>query len=236
MVNKWIDFLQFKLFPPTCILCGAPGLSDLDICRECLDGLALNSSCCSRCAIPLPNSQAGSGDVCGSCLKSAPKFDSCFSPFIYEGAVADLISGLKFSAQLQSGRLLASLMRREIEGSRIKLPDIIIPIPLHSRRLRERGYNQSLELGRHLARRLQLPLDRRSCVRTRITEAQSSLPKNKRIKNVRGAFALRRKIHAGHVVLLDDVVTTGSTVNELAGVLKKSGVEQVSVWSIARTP
>jgi len=231
MVNKWIDYFQFKLFPPTCILCGAPGLPDLDICWECLNELPYNRSCCSHCAIPLPEH-----GVCGTCLKSPPRFDNCFSPFLYNGAITELITGLKFRSHLQSARLLASLLHKEMEQSGTALPDLLIPVPLHPKRLRERGYNQALELGKHLARLFQLPLDKHSCIRTRITEAQSSLPLKQRAKNVRGAFALQRDIDKAHVALLDDVVTTGNTTNELAGLLKRAGVEKVSVWSVARTP
>lgn len=232
MVNKWINFIQFQLFPPTCMLCGAPGLPGLDICFECQSELSYNRSCCSRCAVPLPSPSV---EICGACLKSPPKFDSCFSPFVYEGYVADLVSRLKFHSQLQSARLLAHLMMQEIEEQEVDLPDLMLPVPLHPSRIRERGYNQAVELGRYLSKGLKIKMDRFSCVRKRSTEAQTSLPRKKRINNVRGAFALPKEISADHVALLDDVVTTGSTAGELAALLKQSGVKRVDVWTIART-
>ena len=231
MVNNWINYLQFRLFPATCMLCGSHGDSEIDLCNECRRDFSLNASCCIRCAIPLPEN-----GLCGSCLKKPPSFDDCFSPYLYQAGIADLIGDFKFNTQLQAGRLLATLLGDAILKQQRELPDKLIPVPLHKHRLRQRGYNQSLELAKHLAKRFQLPIDNRSCVRTHYTESQSSLPKQKRKANVHQAFTVKEHFDATHVALLDDVVTTGSTVNELAKLLKLSGIEKVTVWSIARTP
>ena len=230
MVNNWINEVQSWLFPPSCILCGTVGARGGDICRECKGDLPYIEQGCSRCALPMP--QAG---VCGQCQKSPPRFDRCFAPFSYEGAIADLVSGLKFHSRLQAGRLLAELLAEQITKRGVELPEAMIPVPLHDTRLKERGYNQALELARPLAKYLSLPVAYRNCVRLKATGPQTALPRKARAKNVKGAFALTEPIQARHVVLLDDVVTTGSTVNELAKLLKRAGVKRVDVWCVART-
>ncbi|MBU0501526.1 MAG: ComF family protein [Gammaproteobacteria bacterium] len=230
MVNRWLNIIQMRLFPSSCLLCGSPGVRGMDLCGECKRDLPYIESRCSRCSIPLP--QDG---VCGQCQKSPPRFDRCFSPFSYEGLVADLVTDLKFRSRLQAGRLLAELLFEQIRQSELDLPQILIPVPLHNARLRERGYNQALELARPLASRLRLAVSYRSCVRLRATGPQSSLPRKERAKNIKGAFALKIPIQERHVALVDDVVTTGSTVDELAKLLKASGVERVDVWCVART-
>lgn len=230
MVNKWLNVLHRRLFPPTCILCGAPGSGELDICPVCKRELPFLTHQCGLCAVPLPEQ-----GICGHCQQAPPLFDRCYAPFRYEGAIAELITGLKFRARLQDSRLLAGLMTEWIDANVIALPQRLIPVPLHPSRLRERGYNQSLELAHPLARHLRIPLSHQSCVRLRATGAQSSLPRKERARNVKGAFELRGLIGARHIALLDDVVTTGSTVNELARLFKGAGVERVDVWCVART-
>jgi ComF family protein len=146
------------------------------------------------------------------------------------------VSGLKFQQKLAHGRVMAELLLAYIEQEMDEPPQLLIPVPLHRRRLRDRGYNQALELARPLSRRLGIPLDFKSCRRIRSTEPQSALQVKERRKNVRGAFEIKGKIPARHVALVDDVVTTGNTVAELARLLKRCGVVRVDVWAVARTP
>ncbi|QFY91146.1 ComF family protein [Magnetovirga frankeli] len=218
------------LFPPCCSLCGAAGVGDWDICAECLADLPRLGACCQRCALPL----AVPG-LCGACMQRSPLFDRCICPLLYQGPVPGLITGLKFHNRLAHARLLAELMWQRLEQE-VEWPELILPVPLHPLRLRQRGYNQALEIARPLARRLGRPLSIRHCRRQRATSAQSELPKRQRQKNLRGAFVLDRPLGVGHLALLDDVVTTGSTVNELARLLKGAGVQRVDVWALARTP
>jgi ComF family protein len=114
------------------------------------------------------------------------------------------------------------------------LPDCIVPVPLSKKRLRQRGFNQSAELARAVSKNYPIPLNLHAIARGRDTRAQTGLHRQQRLQNIRGAFDQVRAMDAGHVAILDDVVTTGSTVNELARVLKRAGVERVDVWSIAR--
>lgn len=219
------------LYPPRCVLCQRPGLPQLDLCANCHQALPFIARACQQCALPLA---AASHDStrCGRCLKKPPMFDASLSALRYQGAVVGLVTGYKFHDRLLYSRLLAELLLPKI--LRGPLPDCIIAVPLHQRRLRARGFNQSHELGKIIAARLQLPLLSHAVVRTRDTPQQTGLDARQRRKNIRGAFEVVQPLDYQHVALVDDVVTTGSTVNELARVLKKAGAQTVTVWSIAR--
>lgn len=158
-----------------------------------------------------------------------------------------LVGGLKFRARTEMIRLLADLMADAFArpaSSPVSSPaapppfrpDAIVPVPLHPRRLRERGYNQSLELARRLGRRLGLAVDHRCCARVRATPPQAALDRRARAANIRGAFRTRGPLTGRHLVLLDDVVTTGSTVAELTRTLQAAGCAEIEVWTLARTP
>jgi ComF family protein len=235
MVYEWIKNTQSKLYPPLCLLCGSSDSTNRDICSACLDDLPHNLNCCSICALPLSR-HSPDNLVCGRCLRLTPTFDHGHAAFAYSYPISGLISDFKFAGKLHYGRLLANLLISYIEAKDPDLPDLILPVPLHRSRLRERGFNQALELARPIGRHFNLPVDTHSCKRTRATAAQSNLDKKTRRKNIRGAFQLMHEIKSGHVVILDDVVTTGGTVMELASILKKGGVKRVDVWALARTP
>ena len=235
MVNKWINNIQTLLYPSTCILCGAPGDDHLDLCSRCRHELPVNSNCCKLCAAPITVS-ADHSAICGECIARPPLFDHCITPFLYRAPVSSLISGFKFQKKLGNGRLLSLLLLDFLTRKQVEIPDIIIPIPLHWGRLTERGFNQALEIARPIARHLKLSLDLSSCVRRYPTVPQMNLERRSRLQNVKGAFEIRKEIDVRHAVVLDDVVTTGATVSELAALLKKRGVEKVDIWALARTP
>ncbi|WP_241084963.1 ComF family protein [Candidatus Vondammii sp. HM_W22] len=157
------------------------------------------------------------------------------SPFHYAAPVDLLISRFKFNGKLHIGRLLSSLLGNFILQQQSRLPELITPVPLHSTRLRQRGYNQSLELARPLSRRLNIPLNYACCRRVKLTAPQSDLERGERRRNIRGAFEVTVRFQDTHIVLVDDVVTTGSTVSELAREFKRAGAKQVDVWAVART-
>ena len=143
---------------------------------------------------------------------------------------------MKFNTRLILARFFGQSLATHIIKMKTELPECIIPVPLHSSRLGQRGYNQSLELARHLSCFLRLPLNRDSLRRVRNTQAQSELPASKRKRNIRGAFTVNGQSLAGadHVAIIDDVITTGSTANEVARQLKKAGVKRIDVWACAR--
>jgi len=221
------------IYPPTCVLCGAPGDDGLDLCAGCRGDLPMIGACCPRCALPLPAPAAG---PCGACQRHPPPFAVCRAAFRYEDPLPALIGGLKFRDRFNLIRLLATLLAETLAGLDDPRPDALVPVPLHPRRLRERGYNQSLELARVIGRRLDLPVDARCCNRVRATPPQAALDQKSRRRNIRGAFAAGGDLGGRHVAVIDDVVTTGSTVGELARTLRRAGCRRVDVWTLARTP
>jgi ComF family protein len=226
----WQRLQQFVL-PWRCLLCGAPGADGIDLCTDCAIELPRNRSCCSRCALPL----ATPAELCGECQRRAPPWDAAWAPFRYGWPLDRLESRYKFGGDLAAGRALAVLWQREPRPS--VLPARVLTVPLHPARLRQRGYNQALELARPLARGLGIPLCHEVLQRTRRTDAQTELDARSRRRNVRGAFALREGVALpAHVAILDDVMTTGATLAECVRVLKRGGAERVDVWALARAP
>ncbi|HEU4669313.1 MAG TPA: ComF family protein [Dyella sp.] len=219
------------LLPPRCLLCGAAGDDDLDLCRDCAAELPRNRSCCARCALPL----AQPAPLCGRCQRQPPPWDAAWAPFRYGWPLDRLEARFKFGRDLAAGRSLAALWLREARP--LAPPALILPVPLHRARLRQRGHNQALELARPLARALGLPLRHDLLLRPRATSAQSELDAAARRRNVRGAFAVRRHAVApGHVAIVDDVMTTGSTLAECTRALRRAGARRVEVWALARAP
>lgn len=231
-VDQWLSFTQSLLYPPRCLLCGAPGEGERCLCRGCLDDLPHNPVACRLCALPLEAHEEG---VCGACLKHPPPLDGSLIPFRYAPPLDHLLLGLKFNRQLLNARLLGDLMAEAITANAEPLPDCIVPVPLHPSRLRERGYNQALELARPIARELGVEVNERLACRKLATSAQSTLEKKARKHNIRNAFVAINQ-PPEHIAIIDDVVTTGSTANELARVLRRAGATRVVVWACARVP
>jgi ComF family protein len=237
-ISKWVDrsrrWLEELLWPATCILCGRAGQPELDLCAACEADLPSNDSACAICAEPLPRG-IGVRSTCGACLRQPPPFQSTFVPFRYAYPLDHIVRGLKFRKQLVCGRVLGELFaRRLLARSEDSLPQMMIPVPLAPRRYRERGYNQASELGLTIERRTRIPVRADLVVRQRETAEQAGLDRKARRKNVKRAFAAIAPLRAQHVAILDDVVTTGSTVSELAKVLRRAGAERVEVWAMAR--
>lgn len=228
------------LLPPTCIPCGASGDDGLDLCTRCRADLPLLGLACVRCAKPLPDAVLAaspySAPLCGPCRRRSQPFERTHAAFRYEQPLPALVAGLKFSGKLNTLRLMGLLLSDHLEQDDAERPNGIVPVPLHPRRLRERGYNQALELARIVGRRLDLPLLPDGASRVRATPPQAALEAKQRKQNLRGAFAASANFSGTHLVVLDDVMTTGSTVGELARVLRRAGAARVDVWCLARTP
>lgn len=232
------------LYPPTCVLCGAAGDDGLDLCAGCRGDLPVIGPCCTRCALPFAapvRAQPTGAAVCGTCRRDPPPFSRCLAVFRYEDPLPMLVAGLKFRGRLNVLRLMGLLMARRLleadqDVSTPVLPDLIVPVPLHRRRLRRRGYNQALELAKIVAGRLRVPVSACACERQLATPPQVGLDATERLRNVRGAFRATRRLDGLRVAVLDDVVTTGGTVSEMARVLIGAGCRRVDVWTIARTP
>lgn len=236
-LQRWVDrtrsWLAQALWPPSCILCGGGGDVGIDLCRDCAADLPRNETACVVCAEPL--SGACPPQVCGACLCDPPPFCSSFVPFRYAYPLDHLVRGLKFRNELACGSVLGQLFARCLLARGEPLPDAIIPVPLAPRRYRQRGYNQASELALSIRRFTGVAVMSDVAIRERETAEQAGLDRKARRRNVSGAFATVAPLHARHVAILDDVVTTGSTVRELAEALRHAGAEQVAVWAIART-
>jgi ComF family protein len=187
--------------------------------------------CCIRCAQPLSEGQS----VCGACLKNKPEF-KVFAMFHYKTPIDQLILGLKFNNRLVNakilGELLASYLKEQYQNQ--SKPEVIIPVPLHHERLRERGYNQALELARPIAKRLKIKIDYSSVIRTKNTLAQARLSAKKRKQNIKQAFNVEKIKNYKHVAVIDDVITTGNTATELCEILYKKGIGKIDVWCCAK--
>lgn len=227
----WLRVLQHGLLPPTCLLCGAAGVDGRDLCAGCGTDLPRNTHACRGCALPLA---AGSDGGCERCRARAYSFDRAFVPFRYQAPMDFLILGLKFNRRLSHARLLGELFAGALAERGAPPPDCIIPVPLHPLRLRERGFNQALELARPSARRFNIPLLADGLRRMRHTTPQTQLDAARRHGNPRGAFAASQPLTGQRVALMDDVVTTASTVAECSRILRASGAVDIEIWAIGR--
>jgi ComF family protein len=227
-VDQWWRRLGAQLLPPRCVLCGAAGAGERDLCASCQAELPRNQPACRRCALPLAVGAAR----CGDCLKQPPAFTSACVPYRYAWPLDTLVQRLKFGAELAVGRVLGELLGEAVLAQ--PRPDLLVPVPLGRQRLVERGFNQAEELAHGVARRLAMPCAAGALRRTRETAAQSALQRAARRRNVRGAFVADAIVRGRHVALLDDVVTTAATVRECARVLRAAGAASVTLWALAR--
>ena len=218
--------LYRKVFPIPCLLCGL-ATDDQALCESCIAELPVIQQCCIHCAIPIEQ-----GQICGQCLKKPPIQDSSLSLYRYEQAVPRMMSALKYHRQIQ----LADICAREFIAyhSLATPPDLLLPIPLHPSRLRQRGYNQSLLFADTLAQLLKIPCRPELLKRVKKTATQTQLNAKQRHKNMRQAFKYDSSFVPEHVAIIDDVMTSGATTHEAARVLKRAGVETIEVWTIAR--
>lgn len=214
------------LLTQDCLLCADNSVRDI-LCDACTAELPrLPKEHCPRCALPTPNSE-----ICGRCLANPPHYDSTQSAFSYDFPLDKLVQSFKYGHQLALAGYLGQQIAALAEGIDA---DLIIPLPLHPTRLRERGFNQALELARPVSRATKLPIDSRSCQRVRHTPAQAELPWRERVKNIRGAFHCTADFSDKRLLLIDDVMTTGASINECARTLKLHGAANVSVLVVAR--
>ena len=219
---------KFKQLLPTqpCLLCGAPSQGDV-WCDACDDSLPyLGPAHCPVCALPTLHAA-----VCGHCLRHPPHFKRTVAVYAYAFPLDKLVLGLKYGEKF----LLAQSLGNRLSQCVSVRPDCLIAMPLHPARLRERGFNQSLLLAHQLGQQLNLPLLTSACWRLRNTPSQSTLPWKQRNKNIRKAFGCSAEVAGKHVAVVDDVMTTGATLNELALTLINAGASEVSAWVVART-
>ncbi len=223
IVNQWdrikltapralARLLAATLFPPRCCLCGFPGASlDLDLCAVC--------------HADLPWDEPG----------------EALTALRYEHPVDDLVRRLKYQGVIANARVLGVLLAQAARERGAVMPRLLVPVPLHAARFRERGFNQATAIARYAGRMLGIPVMRHAVRRVRDTPSQTALDVHERRRNMRGAFAVANRsarlvVEAGHVAIVDDVMTTGSTLQELRAVLLDAGVRKVDLWAVARAP
>lgn len=235
-ISSLIDHLSYSLLPPTCLLCGSPTNCTSLICIRCQHDLPILPHLCPQCAqiISGPTHQ---DLLCGQCLIHPPPFDRTYALFPYEFPIIQLIIQLKFQHQLSHAEALGKLLARSIQTKwyvNQSLPDKILPIPLHPTRLRQRGFNQALEIAKPISKALSIPIDRGSIQRIKSTAAQSTLPASARKQNIANAFKVHRDYSGLTLAVIDDVMTTGFTMAECCRMLKLHGAKRIDVWCCAR--
>jgi ComF family protein len=232
MVNRILARWTSWLWPGRCLLCRARTRSDSGWCDGCYADLPWLRHACPICAAPLA---LDSRAPCGACQRKAPAFDRTIAALHYASPADRLIVSLKFHQRLELARALGWVLAQRIRLAAVSMPQVVIPVPLHRSRLRERGYNQSLEVARIVAKQLSLTVSARAAKRVRATASQMTLPRHERARNVRNAFVVHYKHVADrHVAIVDDVMTSGHTINALAKALRRAGARNISVWIIAR--
>lgn len=231
MVYQWIKNNLSEWLPQACVLCGQTSQQHA-LCASCIQDLPrLSAATCYQCGLPL--GVTAIPGPCGHCQQQAPAYNRVISGFAYAQPVSQLVAKLKFRGQIQLARLFGELLAGQITalGSHAQA---MLPVPLHPKRLHHRGFNQALEIARSLGRQLSLPILNDTIHRSRDTQPQTEQPAAQRAQNIRGAFALGKSVAYKQVAIVDDVMTSGHTVNEIARVLREAGVEQIEVWCVAR--
>jgi ComF family protein len=227
------------VFPPLCHACKEfiPDAGDLHLCTGCRGEVhVVSSPLCTVCGIPFAT-PGGIDHPCGACLATHPRFAAARAAVLFDGVARDLIHRFKYDKKVHLARPLTHLATETLTSFAVSAgAEILIPVPLHRRRLRERGFNQAVLLGRPLSKTWGIPLVVDNLKRIRWTEPQVTLSAAEREANVRGAFDLVNPaaVRGKKIVLLDDVYTTGSTVAECSRVLRQAGAEGVYVITVAR--
>lgn len=236
VIPEYCRKIYWWLFPPICILCSHPSTQLQDLCQRCRNDLPILPQSCPRCA----NSFAMDTPpelICGHCITRPPPFDATYALYPYKAPITKLIMELKFNQRLINARILGeniAHVAKNVWYINKRLPDMIIPVPLHPQRLKERGFNQAVELAKPIANLLALPMNITSCLRIKHTAAQAMLPAEDRTKNMKNAFLIKDDFTNQHLAVLDDVITTGQTITELCLALKKAGANRIDVWCCAK--
>lgn len=213
----------------TCLLCANNKGGNLGICPACMQDLPWHTKPqCTQCGLQ------SNGIICGACINVAPSFDNTTTLFTYDYPIDKLLQHYKYKEMLHLSRTFGVLLSTKL-ASQSQNIDAIIPMPMHRERLKERGFNQALEIARLVADNLTISLNYKACQRIKLTPPQASLPLKDRIKNIRGVFECTENLSGKRIAIIDDVMTTGASLNELAKTLKKAGAAHVECWVIART-
>ncbi len=224
-----LDNLTSLLDPHLCPGCQQTLLDQQTFCESCQQRLRPVEHPCRLCGLENQTND----DACAVCLYDPPRWQRMIAPLQYQGLTRELMMQFKFSQSLHFANSLLQTIIHHFPGQPAK-PEVLLPVPLHHNRLIERGYNQAFEIGRLMSLIIDIPVDTQTLVRVRDTEAQVGLTAHGREKNILKAFACNNQKNYRHVAVIDDIVTTGSTANEVTKTLHRAGVETVEIWSLAR--
>lgn len=229
MRQKIASITQLLRLPAVCVLCKQYHRESHAVCAFCTTLLKPIGPACQCCAHPLTDDNFL---FCGACIKKRPYFDKTITTYRFEDPLRSLLHQFKYEEALYLRSFLVKLM---LDGQNLVDPatECLIPVPLHPLRIRQRGFNQAAELAKCLAKRLKIPCELQLCQKIIHTQAQASLNSQERRSNLQQAFRARSS-HYKHITLVDDLLTTGSTANELAKTLKNQGIKQVDLWCCAR--
>jgi ComF family protein len=231
------EALLALVYPPHCAQCGADTAAGVHLCADCAaEARKIEAPFCARCSEPFSGAITGTF-TCANCADRPLYFDAAVTRYLSRGVVREFIHRFKYDGHFYLRHPLADWMAAALEDDRLRTPavDAFVPVPLHSARFREREFNQAEVLARLLTRRTGIPL-LPALQRTRYTTTQTRLDRHERMENLRNAFRVRqtRDVINRHLVLVDDVFTTGSTVDECARVLRDAGAASVRVITVAR--
>ena len=217
------------LNPALCLGCAHELDYGQSFCSSCTNHLVIHANPCILCGLE----NQTSGSTCAVCLYDPPRWQKMLAPLRYQGLARDLLIQLKFAESLHLANSLVSNVIQHFKASN-PLPDVLLPVPLHRKRLLDRGYNQAFEIARILSHLLNIPVDTSALHRSRDTTSQSGLSASQREKNILKAFTCQASSTYSHVAVVDDIVTTGSTANEITKILHRAGIDRVEIWGLAR--
>ena len=229
-----------KALAQPCLLCASYQGGKFGVCNGCTQQLPwFKAPQCKVCGL------VSQHDICGACLSAQPSIDQTHAVFTYDYPLNHLLQQFKYQEALSISRLFAHVLQQKIaqnktlsaliNGENQPNIDLIIPMPMHPQRLKIRGFNQAHEIAKPVAKALNIPLEPHLCQRVKLTPPQASLPLKDRVTNIRGAFECNKNLEGLNIAIIDDVMTTGASLNELAKTLKKAGAARVECWVIART-
>ena len=218
------------LLPQYCLCCRQPTGHCLMLCQGCYNDLPWNQPQCHQCALPLPDMHSS---TCGRCLLELTHYDTVIAPLRYQSPISNIISQFKFSSLISHRHLLSHLLLPHLNLSDTHPIQALIPVPMHPTRLRQRGYNQAYLLACALSTLTHIQVDDTLLRKTKLTTPQRQLNAKKRTQTIKNTFEVRPNNYRT-VALIDDVMTTGSTINEASRQLKRSGIDTVDAWVIAR--
>lgn len=223
-----------NVFPQRCLLCQTKSEQKIALCDECIKDLPIISYACLYCGIDLPQVDM---TICGECLKNPMKNQIAIIPFHYQPPIDHFITQLKFRQKLITADILAKIYLPYLKKYYLAnppWPEIVFPIPLHRQRLRERGFNQTLEIIKILQKESNFKIDYQNCERLKPTLSQANLNAKKRKQNMKDAFVLKKNINYQHIAIFDDVITTTNTIRSFIKIFKKTSVKRIDIWAIAR--